>query len=101
MVFKSTTRTAMDFSQMYLMGEAFLRGVLRVEAIQDIPDPFTLLRAEFRPKERVVFRRAMGGAPADLIGTTHAALFLVSDKVKSALETHAVTGWTTYPIEIY
>lgn len=62
--------------------------------------PFRLLRAELSPPEPVRVEHAMGGKPQDLIWTTWAAVFLISDRVRELLEGAHVTGWKTYPVEV-
>jgi hypothetical protein len=42
----------------------------------------------------------MGGRLADLIGTTHAVLFLISDRVVEVLRRIDATGWATYPVTV-
>lgn len=41
-----------------------------------------------------------GGRPSDLIWTTFAGLFLVSDRLRELLESEGITGWKTYPVEV-
>jgi len=59
-----------------------------------------LIRGEYRPKEAVLFRYQLGGAPNDLVETTLPGLYLLSNRVIEVLETARFTGWTSYPVRI-
>ncbi len=49
----------------------------------------------------VIFKQEYGKKLADILGTGHASLYLVSDRMKSILEDHQITGWKTFPIKLY
>jgi len=75
------------------------RGAMRVRLVDDL-EPVSLLRAEARPAQPVVFSETTGGKPRDILGTGHAALFLVSDSFVAVLRAQHSIGWTTFPVEI-
>jgi hypothetical protein len=89
-----------DYSRFYVLGEGFQRGALRVDAVDEIPDPWALTRAEALPDRPIRFRRDEGARLLDYVGTTLAVLELVSDRVISVLRNESFTGWTTYPVDI-
>jgi hypothetical protein len=91
--------TAFDYRRFYALGEAFVRGAIRVHALGDIPDPFMLTRGDVEPRDPLRFHHDAGTSLKDYVGTTDAVLHLVSDRVVEALA--GFTGWRTYPVEIY
>jgi hypothetical protein len=89
-----------DYRRFYLLEEGFEPRALRVDPVDDIPDPSALTRAEALPHKPIRFRRDEGARRLDFAGTTEAVLDLVSDRVIATLREASFTGWTTYPIEI-
>jgi hypothetical protein len=77
------------------LSEAPFRGAIRIE------NPPRLLRGELIPEEPIQVLRAMGGKLTDLIWTTWAGVFLISDRVREMLESAQVTGWATYPVVVF
>lgn len=89
-----------DYSRFYALDEGFDRGAVRVRAVDEIPDPSALTRAEVLPDKPIRFVRDEGARLLDFVGTTEAVLTLVSDRVISAFREASFTGWTTYAIDI-
>ena len=88
----------------YQFGDAGKRGVLHVQTREPLVSPrdeWRLLRGEWRPEHPLVFDQYMGVREADVIGTTYAALFLVSERVVAVLRTIPATGWDALPVEVY
>jgi hypothetical protein len=74
----------------------------RDPAWDGILDAYKLWRAQTLPREPMVFGPDLGKQPMDLIRTGHGyKLFLLADRVVDVLRKGAVTGWTTYPVEIH
>ena len=91
----------MDFSRLYTMSEASVYGAFRASC-EDIDDDVGLVRAEWVPKIPLVFRHFTGGSRLhDVIGTGHATIDLLSDRVIDIFKEYGFTGWTTFPIELY
>jgi hypothetical protein len=90
----------MDFSKLYLLGDAFIRGALRVSPGLGIDD-MAIARAESLPLQPLVCRHHMGGKPRDLVGTSYATLDLLSDRVIQIFRDGGYTGWTTFPVEMF
>jgi hypothetical protein len=86
-----------DFDRIYHVGEGFKRGAFRVRS-DAVDDPFALTRAETRPRKPIPFVHVEGRRLYDYVGTTWAALKLVSERVIEALE--GFSGWRTYAVEI-
>jgi hypothetical protein len=75
---------------------------LRDPEWDDILGPYKLWRAETLPTKPVIFEHDLGREPMDLIRTGHGdMLFLLADRVIELLRKGAVTGWTTYAVEVY
>lgn len=89
----------MDFSKLYLIRDADIRGALVVSLGQ--LDHIAIARAEKLPTVPLVGRCLQGGSPRDVVATGYAALDLFSDRVIQVLRDGGFTGWTTYPVEIY
>ena len=65
-----------------------------------VKDHFGISRAEVQPSEPIEFVRAGGRKPHDMIGTTRAALKLVSDRFLEVLREHGFSGWATFPARV-
>ena len=75
-------------------------AALRVRARELAYDVGQLVRCDIRPAEPVEFTHAEGRIPHDLIGTTYAALTLVSSRFVDVLREYRFTGWTTFPVKV-
>jgi hypothetical protein len=75
------------------------RGMGVVPEDQDL-DWVALLRADVEPAKPIRFRHRVGRVPRDMMMGGTPYLLLISDTFVSVLETHAFTGWTTYPVEV-
>jgi Immunity protein family (Imm11) len=89
-----------DYGRLYVFGERFTRGAIRVDAVDEIVDPFALTRAEIRPDRPLRFRWDEGSRLYDFVGTTWATLNIVSDRVVTTLRGGPFTGWATYPVDV-
>lgn len=95
---RSTSDGFPGFENLFDLKDPLSNPPFRGKVLTD--QPAVLLRAEYSPAEPVRVEHAMGGRPFDLIWTTYAALFLVSDRVRVLLENEGITGWRTYPVEV-
>ena len=100
MAFISASDERLDPAHVYLLGEQMVRGAMRVRLVDDL-DPFALLRGEIHVSEPVALEQFMGGKPRDILGSGHAALFLVSDKFVEVLQEQQFTGWRTYSVVVH
>lgn len=89
----------MDFSTFYVIKNAWASGATHLKPETRL-DKFALLKGDDLLTVRV-FRHVSGSATYDLIGTGHAGLYLLSEKVFSVLEQNAFTGWANYTVEVY
>jgi hypothetical protein len=62
-------------------------------------DPRRLLRGE-AGDVRIGARSFRSGRDADLVGTTHAVLLLVSERFRETLTGLGMTGWSTRPVDL-
>lgn len=49
----------------------------------------------------IIFKHTYGNKVGDILDTGSASLFLISDKLKNTLEKNNLTGWKTYPVQIF
>ena len=88
----------LDYSRFFVLGEGFTHDAVRVRPTSTLRAPWRLTRGEVRRRRPVRFERDEGSEAHDLVGTTHAALMLVSDRLIGTLGRFC--GWTTYPVTI-
>ena len=48
----------------------------------------------------ILFKQEYGKKLADVLDTGHVSLFLISEKLKNALDSEKITGWKTYPVQV-
>lgn len=89
----------MNLEGVYLLGEQMMRGSMRVDPVHDV-NPLLLLRAEIQPETPLAFSEFMEGKPRDIIGTGHAALFLVSERFTAVLRQGHFNGWQAFAVRI-
>lgn len=90
----------MDFDKIYSVNNAFKRGALHVQPVQEfnLNKVFKSLSSVNDPLE---FKYHSGSKPMDLVGTTHAWIKLFSEKVINILEKEGFKGWSTIPAKIF
>lgn len=76
------------------------RRALRFRALEPLGSPDALLRGDERPARPVAFRKVSGSRAFDVLGETYGVLMFVSEAFIKALESHRVTGWSTFPVEL-
>ena len=64
-------------------------------------DSSSYIRGEAEVGEPIVFRYHMGGRLYDIIEGSFYPLRLLSERVINAFRAHNLTGWKTYPVEVY
>ena len=89
----------LDFGRFHFIGEGFERGALRVRSSAPLPAaPERLTRAEATVATPISFEHDEGTRTEDFLGTTWAALDLLSDRFVEVLS--GFTGWQTYAVVI-
>ena len=84
----------------FLLQEAFKRGAVRVRQPHDVvrDQARALATGEWRPAEPLKFAQCEGTQWCDFVGTTRAAITLLSTRVFDAFCAAGVTGWEAVPI---
>ena len=95
---RSTSDAFPGFENLFDLTDPLANPPFRGKVLAE--QPFQLLRAEISPSRSVRVEHAMGGRPRDLIWTTFAVVFLISERVRELLESAEVTGWKTFPFEV-
>jgi hypothetical protein len=86
------------YEQFFVLSEGSTREAVRVRAVDELEHPEALARAEDTASQPIRFAYDEGSRLLDFMGTTWAALRLVSDRFVAALRTRGLTGWTTFPV---
>jgi hypothetical protein len=85
----------------YRISDPFVPRYIRATVSPSIEDDWRLLCGEIRP-ELMHFRQRFAGSQAgDFIWTTSVSPVAVHERVLQAFEAAGITGWATYPVEVY
>lgn len=77
-------------------------GFKQTEAPGELPDFVKLITGEYGSFPfPAIFRQSDGKVLRDMLDTGFAHLFLISEKMKSLLETSHFTGWKTFPARVF
>lgn len=99
-----TTRSV-DYGKFYELSDPLANRPLRLEDYDS--DWLTneqlqlLVRGALRPEQPLKLRGYMGRQVVDVLWTGRALLFCVSSRVIELLSEHGITGWSTFPVEVY
>ncbi len=89
----------MDYSNFFEFSTNYIDSNLLVETDQ-IDDEKPYVYGEAAVDKPIVFEYYMGKKIYDIIDTDWVSGYLISEKIKSALEENSITGWKTYPAEV-
>ncbi|MCK4543254.1 MAG: hypothetical protein KAU17_13555 [Spirochaetales bacterium] len=87
--------------EVYSFTDAEEKGVVRVSPVEKKLDAYRILKGEIQIKNPLVFTIMKGKRFKDLVPTGHALLYLISQKVVEVLESNKISGWRTFPADIY
>jgi hypothetical protein len=90
----------MNYSQFYLLSDKGLRGALYVLPKTTLED-YKLFRGETELDSPIKFYPNVGEKAYDLVGSGYAGLDLFSIKIINMLNEQKISGWKTYPCELY
>ncbi|MEP6850584.1 MAG: DUF1629 domain-containing protein [Acidobacteriota bacterium] len=99
----------MDIKDFFELGSKLVSSTVQAHPIglrptgklDDIGDAYRLLKGEFASIQfPVTFRQEYGTRLCDALDTGYPGLYLISNRMKSALEAAELTGWTTFPIRL-
>ncbi len=100
----NSTSPDLDFRRFYELFDPVAKSALRLEITRDSAttlDLWELVRQRQRPVRAIRLHRAMGKSLADFLWCTPIQLICVSERVLDLLRSHNLTGWGTYPVEIF
>jgi len=60
-----------------------------------------LFRGKFKPEHPLRLSAYQGGQATDFLWTAFPPLVCISSRVVELLTEHRITGWATYPVEVY
>jgi hypothetical protein len=92
----------MDLSSLFVLGEAFKRNAFRARPLE--PNAELLLNLAMgkqQPGHAIRFGRESGKKLLDWVGTGLVSTRLISVRLASAWRTAGVTGWDTFPVELF
>lgn len=101
-----STSTIIDFSRFYELHDPLSNRPLRI-TVRGYSDWVTseyawmLFRGQVSPEQPIKLVGYMGGQVTDFLWSDLVNMVCVSDRVIETLGTNEVTGWTTYPVEVY
>ena len=89
----------MDYSNFFEFSTFYIESNILVETGQ-IDDEMHYVYGEAKVDEPIVFDYYMGKKIYDVIDTDWVSGYLISDRIKTALEENDITGWKTYPVDV-
>ncbi len=102
-----STLTSLDYSKLFKLVDPLANRPLRLETVRDAvwltirDDVWPLYRGQLKLSEPLKLRAYMGGQATDFLWTGYPPLVCVSSRVVELLTEHEITGWDTYPVEVY
>ena len=90
----------MDFTKLYSIYDEDLKGALYIQPKNQF-DHYKIFRGELELIFPIIFYPNIGKKAYDLVGSGYAGLNLFSSKIINMLKENKITGWKTYPCEIY
>lgn len=99
-----------DISNFYFLGSKLVMttftatpfGLKQVEKAGELPYHLKLHTGDYQGFSfPIVFKQTDGKVLRDLLDTGFACLFLISDNMKSLLESYHFTGWKTFPAKVF
>ncbi len=102
-----STLTFLDYSKLFELADPLANRPLRLGIVSDAvwlairDDVWSLYRGQLRLSEPLRLRAYMGGQATDFLWSGYPPLVCVSSRVVDLLREHGITGWDTYPVEVY
>jgi len=107
----NSTSTSVDFSKFYRFEDPMATRPLRLTVPEesewwnwikkDRDYSFALARGQVQPPNPVKLVGYMGRQVMDILWTGDVWMFCVSSRVIELLQKNNITGWATYPVEVY
>jgi hypothetical protein len=96
--------TSVDFSKFYQFEDPMATRPLRLEPTDDWITrdyAFALARGQVQPPNPIKLVGYMGRDVMDILWSGMVWIFCVSSRVTELLQKNNITGWATYPVEVY
>ncbi|MBE7528774.1 MAG: hypothetical protein HS099_03450 [Ardenticatenaceae bacterium] len=97
--------TSLNFDKMYELRDPLGNRALRLRSYEDWLDSETagaLFRGQLpEPPQLLRLYGYMGGQPMDFLWSAMIPIACISERVVELLSAHQLTGWSTYPAEVY
>jgi hypothetical protein len=95
----------MNIKDFYRFGSKYVSSTIQAEPIMEEShgfDKVKLIEGDYAGISfPLPFKQAYGKKLQDILDTGYAALYLISDRMKSVLEDEGLTGWKTYPVQVF
>ncbi len=97
------TSATVDYSQFFLLEDPLADRPLRLGIVswEDFYASWEYFRGEAKPAQPIRLKAKMGGQATDFLWSTGGDFICVSSRVVELLRQSALTGWDTYPVEVY
>jgi hypothetical protein len=101
-----STSAAIDFSRFYKLYDPLTNRPLRL-TVRGYSDwvtsdfAWTLFRGQVSSEQPIKLGGYMGGQVTDFLWSDLVHMVCISSKVVEILSANEVTGWSTYPVEVY
>ncbi len=100
-----STLMSLDYSKLFRLSDPLANRPLRLETYGEdwltIEDVWQLFRGQLKLRESLKLRAYMGGQATDFLWSGLIDVVCVSSRVVDLLREHGITGWDTYPVEVY
>lgn len=102
----TSTSNSLDYSKLYAFYDPLASHPFRMRIRKGIARPTAeqmrqLAFGEFKPEVPLQFDAYQGGQATDVLWSTSLWPFFVSDRTLKLLSEHEISGWTTYPVELF
>lgn len=101
-----STFPSLDYSELFRLYDPLANRPLRLTTEEDsdwlsLEQAAALLKGELKLQHPLKLKGYMGGQPTDFLWSSLASLVIISQRVIELLKSHAFTGWSAYPVEVY
>ncbi|MHB1295631.1 MAG: hypothetical protein ACYC4R_11630 [Anaerolineae bacterium] len=99
------TSRSVDYQKLYSFSDAFATRPLRLKTVEDqgLEQGYAwpLSDGTLHLAQPLKLRGYMGGQAVDVLWSGLVVLFCVSSRVVDLLRAEGITGWDTFPVEVY
>lgn len=91
----------METAPFYVLKSKYTSKALIVIARLGINNNYKVLCGEEIPKSTITFNRLSGQNPLDIMETGTGLFYLISNKIFEVLKLNQLSGWNSFPVEVY